>query len=200
MNLRITRNPPTKSRDAELATPLLVIGAAHTGKSVLAMDQLDRNQPAAIIGTGDVDEVAFGSRLAELRSLRPPHWHVTESMVDIPKYAEELMGKYPQVLVDSLNQWVAATYVLLSPKYSIDQIEAQLELEFKRLLELVKKPGKCRLVFVTSEVGAGTTPPQPLERAFRLTMGRFNTRIAAACSSVVLISAGIPLVLKKGHT
>jgi len=45
-------------------------------------------------------------------------------------------------------------------------------------------------------VGAGTTPPFALERLFRQSLGRLNMRLAQILPQVVLLSAGLPLVMK----
>ncbi|MCR8644895.1 bifunctional adenosylcobinamide kinase/adenosylcobinamide-phosphate guanylyltransferase [Paenibacillus sp. N1-5-1-14] len=53
------------------------------------------------------------------------------------------------------------------------------------------------LVLVTNEVGDGVVPPSPLGRLFRDLAGRLNQQLAAACSHVFLVTAGIPVELKS---
>ena len=42
----------------------------------------------------------------------------------------------------------------------------------------------------------GIAPATPLGREFRHWQGRANQRIAAACGAVVLVTAGLPALLK----
>jgi adenosylcobinamide kinase / adenosylcobinamide-phosphate guanylyltransferase len=50
---------------------------------------------------------------------------------------------------------------------------------------------------VTNEVGAGIVPEYPLGRVFRDWAGMMNQQIAELCDQVFLVTAGIPLELKR---
>ena len=52
------------------------------------------------------------------------------------------------------------------------------------------------VVVVSNELGQGIVPDNKLARAFRETQGRFNCAIAAQADLAVLITAGLPQVLK----
>lgn len=197
MSLKILRQRTPPGKPDQLPAPILVIGAAHTGKSEYVSTLFDRTAPAVIIGTGTVDEPSFADRRAELMRTRPRGWRTIETCDDIPGVIQKELGTGEQIIVDSINQWIAAQFVGRASKYSPDQISQQLEAEWESLLAILRSPPmRTRIALVTSEVGAGTTPPGALERAYRQTMGRLNTRMAACCASVVLMSAGIPMVIK----
>ena len=52
------------------------------------------------------------------------------------------------------------------------------------------------IVIVSNEVGHGVVPQNALGRQFRDAQGRLNQRLAAAADLVVMITAGLPMVLK----
>lgn len=185
-----------------LPSPLLVIGAAHSGKSQFALNLLDESKETTVIGTADPGEPAFALRLKELQSQRPPHWTLIEvapaDSHELPRSLGKILaGGATQVMLDSINQWIAAMLVTDLGKYSMHQIEQRLETEFYTLRETVARPKKNRLVMVTSETGAGTVPPAAVERLFRQSTGRLNCMLAEACATVIFMSAGIPLIMKS---
>jgi adenosylcobinamide kinase/adenosylcobinamide-phosphate guanylyltransferase len=52
-------------------------------------------------------------------------------------------------------------------------------------------------ICVTNEVGMGIVPENPAARKYRDLVGRCNRIIAASADQVVLVTCGIPLVLKS---
>jgi adenosylcobinamide kinase/adenosylcobinamide-phosphate guanylyltransferase len=52
------------------------------------------------------------------------------------------------------------------------------------------------VVMVTNEVGHGIVPDNRLARRFRDAQGRLNIALAAQADLAVMITAGLPLVLK----
>lgn len=180
-----------------LASPLLIIGSAHTGKSELAIQALSPTMQAAVIGTAAPHEPAFQTRISELKGLRPRQWVHMEGFDDLNHLLVDLVTQHtPQILVDSINQWLAGVILEGSSHYSLDQLELIANREGETLCQFISGKPDTRIVLVTSEVGAGITPPQPLPRLFRQATSRLNRRLAEACASVVLVTAGIPLVLK----
>ena len=55
------------------------------------------------------------------------------------------------------------------------------------------------LVFVTNEVGDGLVPEYPLGRMFRDSAGWMNQRMAEQADHVFLVTAGIPIELKRAR-
>ena len=180
-----------------MASPLLVIGAAYTGKSEMAHAACQAAARTAVIGTADLSEGLLRARVDELKRLRPSHWEHIEGQEDLGAQVRSLSvsGCFDQILLDSVNQWVAQHMLLNLQKYSLEQLSLHLEYLTKDLVSAIAE-ASCRIVLVSSEVGAGISPPRPIARTFRQLVGRINCRLAAACPSVIQVTAGIPLTLK----
>lgn len=180
-----------------LSSPILILGAAFSGKSELAIDALDGSQETTVLGTGQRDEPEMTRRIEELASKRPPTWLT----IDVPLHLNEallnLNPNHPQVLVDSLNQWMAALIFDGVNKYSDEQMQTHLQSESNRLARQVAEfPVQKRMVLVSSEVGASLSPNALPARLYRQATSRLNCQVASACRSVILVSAGIPLIVK----
>ncbi|SME94328.1 bifunctional adenosylcobinamide kinase/adenosylcobinamide-phosphate guanylyltransferase [Pseudobacteriovorax antillogorgiicola] len=180
-----------------LESPILIIGAAFTGKSELANRALDTDKIALVIGTGSLEDNHFQKRIQDLKDQRPPHWEHVEPKQDALDHLESAQHGYDQILFDSVNQWIAELTLSRAGKLSAEQLEDSLLHEGRQLCKVVRGFGpRKRLVLVTSEVGAGITPPSAPARAFRQATSRINCYLAEECRSVVMVSAGLPLVLK----
>ncbi len=191
------RNVPNPVLFPKLSSPLLILGAAYTGKSEIAQNSLLAQPKTVVIGTADLREGLLKSRVEELRKLRPAHWDHVEAGADIGAQLHSMAQAYPQILLDSLNQWVANRMIQNVQRYSIEQLTQHIELEAKGLYRAIEKlPAGCRLVMVSSEVGAGIAPPKAIARVFRQLVSRINCQVAALSPSVMLVSAGIPLLIK----
>ncbi len=90
------------------------------------------------------------------------------------------------VLVDCLTLWLSN---LMHAGRDLDEAADELE----RALENYAAP----VVFVSNEVGLGIVPETPLGRAFRDAQGRLNMRMAERADRVIMMTAGLPLVLKR---
>ena len=52
------------------------------------------------------------------------------------------------------------------------------------------------VIMVSNEVGSGVVPAYPLGRWYRDALGTVNARVARVADTVILMSVGIPQVLK----
>jgi adenosylcobinamide kinase/adenosylcobinamide-phosphate guanylyltransferase len=180
-----------------LPTPVLVLGAAYTGKSELAHKTLDPSRKTLVIGTADISEGLIALRVEELRRQRPEHWVHHDGPLDLAAHLRLHAHEYEQVLVDSINQWVANLVLTHAQKYSLEQLQPLCEREVFNFCAAVEETKHLtRIVLVSSEVGAGITPPKPVARLFRQLVSRINCRLAEHASAVLLVSAGIPMLIK----
>jgi adenosylcobinamide kinase/adenosylcobinamide-phosphate guanylyltransferase len=188
---------PDPAQYPALATPVLVLGAAYTGKSELAHKTLDPDRKTLVVGTADMSEGLIALRVEELRRKRPAHWVHHESPLDLAAHLRSHAQEFEQILIDSINQWVANLVLTHAQKYSLEQLAPLCEREvFDFCAAVEETKDLTRIVLVSSEVGAGITPPKPVARLFRQLVSRINCRLAEHASAVLLVSAGIPMLIK----
>ena len=85
----------------------------------------------------------------------------------------------------------------LAKKYDPEQLEELLLHEGRQLCGIIREyRDSKRIALVSSEVGAGITPPSSLARVYRQVTSRINCYLAEECRTVIMVSAGIPMVLK----
>ena len=194
------KTPQPSFHYEKLASPILILGAAHTGKSQLASKILNPEKKTIVFGTADPKETAFKQRISLLKSHRPANWTTYEENHKVTELLKQLDEKCEQVLIDSLNQWVASRILAGVTKYSIAQLEEQITHETDTIIKALANCPAKKIVIVSSEVASGVTPPGPIPRLFRELTSRVNCRFAAMAASVVMVAAGIPLLIKQEET
>ena len=98
----------------------------------------------------------------------------------------DLRGPVAATAIDCLTMWLSNHLLADTP---LEPLEA----------DLLKALSICpaQLVLVTNEVGYSVVPENALARKFRTAQGQLNQKLAAAANKVVLVTAGLPLVLKN---
>jgi adenosylcobinamide kinase/adenosylcobinamide-phosphate guanylyltransferase len=169
----------------------LVLGGARSGKSThaerLATGSLYGTPPqaAVYIATAQAGDVEMATRIAAHRVRRGSNWTTLEEPLKLDTALASAAEKGWPVLVDCLTLWL--TNVMLGE----GDVDAATD-DLLRALETLAVP----VVFVSNEVGLGIVPDTPLGRAFRDAQGRLNMRMAERADRVILMTAGLPLVLK----
>lgn len=99
----------------------------------------------------------------------------------------------PGVLVDCLTLWLSNRLLQLEREPDRDRL---LGAEIDELVSVAASfPG--RLTVVTNEVGSGIVPEYALGRLYRDWAGRLNRLMAERAERVFLVTAGIPVELKR---
>jgi adenosylcobinamide kinase/adenosylcobinamide-phosphate guanylyltransferase len=105
------------------------------------------------------------------------------------------------VLVDCLTLWLSNWLLLWIGDQPLEQADAsRLQLLAEELIEQWRQAlagYQGTVIMVTNEVGAGIVPEYPLGRLYRDWAGMMNQSIAELCEQVFLVTAGIPLELKR---
>ncbi len=163
----------------------LVLGGARSGKSRYAEGLAETFPlPRVYVATAQAFDAEMRERIAVHRARRDVTWTTIEAPLEL---AEVLAAAEDRgiVLVDCLTLWLS----------NIMLAERDVDAETTRLIGAI---GAARgaLVLVSNEVGLGIVPDNALARRFRDAQGWLNQRIASVAEHVVLLSAGLPLVLK----
>ncbi len=169
----------------------LVLGGARSGKSTYAEKLATGTlfggtpKPALYIATAEAGDVEMATRIMAHRARRGANWTTIETplALDEAVLANAVAGR--PILVDCLTLWLSN---LMHAERDLDEAADELV----RALEGLAAP----VVFVSNEVGLGIVPETSLGRAFRDAQGRLNMRMAERADRVILLTAGLPLVLK----
>lgn len=167
---------------------VLVLGGARSGKSAHA-EALCRDSGRArlYVATAQGFDADMQARIARHRSDRAADgWRTLEEPLMVPETILREASADRVILIDCLTLWLTN---LMLGGHDVGARQAAL-------IEAVRA-ASGPLVLVSNEVGMGIVPETPLGRDFRDRQGRLNQAVAAACSDVILVAAGLPLTLKQ---
>ena len=171
-----------------MAPSLLIVGGARSGKSRFAVERLSPDARIVFVATAEARDEDMAKRIARHRAERPPGWSTVEEPFDLVSCLRRLEGVCDGILVDCLTLWVSN--ILLRG----DCDDAILE-EAEALAGLIGRR-RSSVTLVSNEVGEGVHPETATGLRFRDLLGSVNQRVAAACDTVVLMVAGVPLTVK----
>lgn len=170
-----------------MSSKTFILGGARSGKSTRAL-QLAENAGAqrTFIATAEAWDDEMTDRIARHQDERGPGWSTLEAPLDLVPALMKAAQASDAILVDCLTLWLS----------NLMHADKDIEPETERLCATI---AACAvpLFLVSNEVGLGLVPETLLGRAFRDAQGRLNQRVAAACSTVEFIAAGLPLTLKS---
>jgi adenosylcobinamide kinase/adenosylcobinamide-phosphate guanylyltransferase len=162
----------------------LVLGGARSGKSAFAESLVTGPGPVRYVATARPGDAEMAARIRRHRARRPPAWEVVEVDRDLAGAIAATPAGH-RLLIDGLTLWLAT--VLEGPPDPKADIDGVVE-------RLGSVP---EAVVVSEEVGGGIVPANALARRFRDAAGELNQRLAALCERVFLVTAGIPMEIKR---
>lgn len=172
------------------ARTTLILGGARSGKSRIAEDlTLSMAKPghaAVYIATAQAFDTEMYQRINAHRERRGGAWSTIEESLDLPAAVLDASTADTCVLVDCLTLWLSN---LMHAEHDIDAATDAL------IDALARAPGP--IVLVSNEVGQGIVPDNALARRFRDLAGVLHQRCAAACDSVLFVTAGLVQTLKE---
>jgi len=180
--------PVFEGGSGSVAPSLLIVGGVRSGKSRFAVERLSPDARIVFVATAEARDESMAKRIARHRAERPSRWSTVEAPFDLVATLQGLEGTCDGILVDCLTLWVSN--LLLRG----DRDDAILE-QVEALAGLLGRLHSS-ITLVSNEVGEGVHPETAMGLRFRDLLGSANQRVAAACDTVVLMVAGIPLTVK----
>jgi adenosylcobinamide kinase/adenosylcobinamide-phosphate guanylyltransferase len=171
-----------------MASSLLILGGARSGKSRLALADLPRRGRVTFVATAEAGDADMAARIARHRGERSRHWTTVEAPRNLVPAVSKALAGADTVVVDCLTLWVSNLVLGGEDDASI--------LEHAGALAALAVDPAADLRIVSNEVGLGVHPATAEGLRFRDILGLVNQRVAGAAHRVVLMVAGLPLVLK----
>lgn len=164
--------------------PTLIVGGAASGKSTYALERATAcGANVLFVATCVPRDDEMRLKVARHREERPGSWTTVERERDL---VGALTPGFDAAIVDCLTLFVSQMLVEgVSDSVIFDEISS------------LSAPSSYPIFLVTNEVGLGIVPEYPLARRFRELAGRCNRIVARAAHEVILMTAGIPMPIKK---
>ncbi len=174
---------------AETSKRTLVLGGARSGKSRYAETLAGAVEGARIyIATAQAGDAEMAARIAAHQERRGHGWTTQEAALDLPATLGNAARPDTVILVDCLTLWLSN--LLLAEQDCDGAVSSLVD---------VLESCSGRVIVVSNEVGLGIVPDNELARRFRDIAGTTNQRVAEACDEVILVTAGLPQVLKPAR-
>ncbi|CAD6872378.1 bifunctional adenosylcobinamide kinase/adenosylcobinamide-phosphate guanylyltransferase [Methylomonas fluvii] len=170
----------------------LVLGGARSGKSRYAEQQaLASGLPVVYIATAEAGDDEMHSRIQHHQQRRPPHWLTVEEPIALADVIGDYASKQHCLLVDCLTLWLCN--VLFDKQGNLQEQRYRQQTD---ALCAVLAAGRQRVIMVSNEVGLGVVAADAMTRRFVDEAGFLHQRLAQISDKVVLVTAGLPQILK----
>ena len=173
---------------------VLVTGGARSGKSryAEALAQHWGGEEVTTIATLEPSDDEMKRRIAQHQARRPSTWQTIETRLEVAEAIHE--AKTEVILLDCLSGFVSNLLLEHEGRGEVAVSHAVSD-AVEETIEAVQKAQK-RVIIVTNEVGSRVVPAYALGRWYRDALGAANARVAQTADAVVLLSVGIPQILK----
>ncbi|MDI9331014.1 MAG: bifunctional adenosylcobinamide kinase/adenosylcobinamide-phosphate guanylyltransferase [Alphaproteobacteria bacterium] len=186
----------------EIARSELILGGQRSGKSrraeMLASQWLsqDAQHRAVMLATAQAWDAEMQARIERHqadRAQRLPGMQTVEEPVAIAEAIIKLSTRQTLIVVDCMTLWLTNLLMPANASKALD--EKEMQLAAGQLIQAIAD-ASAPVVLVSNEIGLGVIPLGKDVRMFVDAQGRLNQLLAAECSRVTLMSAGLPLTLK----
>ena len=172
---------------ASLPLVTLVLGGARSGKSRYAEQLVEEQGKGLYLATAESMDDEMRVRIAKHQARRGDVWETIEEPRELVAVLTREARPDRPILVDCLTLWLS--YIMFHDNL--------VEGELQKLMDLLQS-GALRgpVVFVSNQVGLGVIPDNEVSRVFVDAQGELNQLVAKLANRVVLVTAGLPQVLK----
>ncbi len=180
-----------------MAKIILVTGGARSGKSSYALERAESlSTKRLFVATCPKIDPEMSERVRRHQQERHGRgWITRESETDLASVFGQPTEGIDVVLIDCLTLWV--NNILFSAEGQATDIDDHhIGVLCREWLEATSHFAGT-VICVTNEVGLGIVPDNALARKYRDLVGTCNQMIGKWADEVVLVSCGLPLVLKK---
>ncbi|MFV1443283.1 MULTISPECIES: bifunctional adenosylcobinamide kinase/adenosylcobinamide-phosphate guanylyltransferase [unclassified Phaeobacter] len=162
-----------------------ILGGAASGKSAYAEEIcLNSGKDRVYLATSQVFDEEMRAKVDRHLHQRGAGWTTHEAPRDLAPLLDSLRAD--QIcLLDCATMWLSNQMLA----------EADLIAEQAALMAALQRCA-AEVVVVSNEVGHGIVPDNALARQFREAQGRLNIALAGVADRAVLVTAGLPQVLK----
>ena len=170
----------------------LILGGARSGKSQYA-EQCAKASTAEVyyIATAQAKDAEMLQRIRRHQRNRPEHWHTVEEPTKLARVLGAMAKQGRCLLVECLTLWL--NNVLFDDNGHFREQDFQQErAEF--LSVLIDLPGD--VILVSNEVGSGVVAADKMTRRYVDEAGILHQKLAELSDRVILVTAGLPQVLK----
>ena len=190
-----------------IARSELILGGQKSGKSrraeLLARQWLAQSPAhrALLIATGQAWDDEMRARIARHqvdRAARVPGMQTVEAPLQLAQALQTHSTAQTLVVVDCLTMWLTNWMMPMEAAVEAEPNQAAEQSWSAQRALLLKVLPRCTgpVVLVGNEIGLGVIPLGREVRAFVDALGVLNQDVAAVCSRVTLMAAGLPLQLK----
>lgn len=170
----------------------LILGGARSGKSSYAEHQAIESEKKVIyIATAEAGDLEMQQRIRLHRQSRPQHWMTIEEPIKLGQVINHYNEENNCLLVDCLTLWLANILFDKQGKLQLAVFEREVEVLLNSLESFTGQ-----LILVSNEIGLGVVAMEKMTRRFVDEAGLLHQQLARISDKVVLVTAGLPRVLK----
>ncbi|KAF3977752.1 MAG: bifunctional adenosylcobinamide kinase/adenosylcobinamide-phosphate guanylyltransferase [Methylococcales symbiont of Iophon sp. n. MRB-2018] len=170
----------------------LVLGGIRSGKSRYAEQQASASEkPVIYIATAEARDAEMQSRISSHQKRRPKHWQTVEEPVKLAKIINNHNNSETCLLVDCLTLWLSNILFNQQGELQHSLFKTETKALYKALSSF-----SGHLILVSNEIGLAVIPMDKMTRYFVDETGLLHQQIASLSNRVVLVTAGLPQVLK----